>query len=444
MQGKDNTEEAASTNNLPQTVPTTNEELQETAIDNTADITPRYMTTALIVLAGCVALMFTGFGIIIPIFPQRLASLGLGVEMLALMEGAFGLGTFLFSAPLGILADRIGRKPVVLFSLGGFILTNLVLATVNIPALFLAVRFVEGAVAAGLMPAAMAIVGDSVPVTHQGRWVGYISSASAAGIALGPGLGGFLYQILGYSSPFLLSAGLALLASVLTLVLLPETLAKQVLKERRQRKRKQQEKGSDATTLVTVRLVWIFLPLLSIDLLVAFWFPFILPQLPFYFAKVLHLQPIDYGLIISSASSGFAVFPLIFGRLSDTSSKKLLIVIGGLLDMSFCLGLLFLHQYPLLIVTSVISSLGASLILPALAAVYLGTTTERNRSQVMGLRETAISLGVLLGPLAQAVTGPFITAQTAFAVGAVIYLLAILLALVALKDPPKSGEHQSS
>jgi hypothetical protein len=67
---------------------------------------------ALWILPASLALIMIGFGIIIPVFPQRLEALGLGAETLALMEGAFGLGTFLFSTPMGIFANRIGRKPL--------------------------------------------------------------------------------------------------------------------------------------------------------------------------------------------------------------------------------------------------------------------------------------------------------------------------------------------
>ena len=61
----------------------------------------RSITAALMFLIGCVALMMTGFAMIMPVFPQRLQALGLGPETLALMEGAFGLGMFLFSTPMG-------------------------------------------------------------------------------------------------------------------------------------------------------------------------------------------------------------------------------------------------------------------------------------------------------------------------------------------------------
>src|SRR5690349_22002191 len=207
---------------------------------------PKQMTTALILLSSCIGILMTGFGIIVPVFPQRLEALGLGAETLALMEGAFGLGMFLFSTPMGTLADRIGRKPIVLLSLGGFIVTNLVLALVNIPIVFILVRFIEGTLVAGLMPASSAIVGDAVPIEKQGRWIGFMTTAQATGFAIGPGIGGLIYQAWGFSSPFFLSAGAALLASLLALIMLPETLSEQVREQARQRRLDQQKEKKKA------------------------------------------------------------------------------------------------------------------------------------------------------------------------------------------------------
>ena len=70
----------------------------------------RSITLTLTFLVGCVTLIMTGFAIIMPVFPQRLHALGLGAETLALMEGAFGLGMFLLSTPMGTLAGRIGQN----------------------------------------------------------------------------------------------------------------------------------------------------------------------------------------------------------------------------------------------------------------------------------------------------------------------------------------------
>src|SRR2546422_9924483 len=173
----------------------------------------RSITVALMFMVGCITLSMTGFAVIIPVFPQRLQALGLGPEMLALMEGAFGLGMFLFSTPMGTWSGRIGRKPILFISLAGFIVTNLLLAFINVPLLFIPIRFVEGMLLSGLIPVAMSMVGDTIPLSKQGRWIGFLTTAQAVGFALGPGLGGLLAQNLGLSSPFLLSAAIALVLS---------------------------------------------------------------------------------------------------------------------------------------------------------------------------------------------------------------------------------------
>src|SRR6266568_6741952 len=255
----------------------------------------RSITAALAFLIGCVALMMTGFAVIIPVFPQRLQALGLGPETLALMEGAFGLGMFLFSTPMGIWAGRIGRKPILFISLAGFIVTNLLLAYVNTPTLFVLIRFVEGALISGLTPAAMSIVGDTIPLEKQGRWIGMLTTAQAVGIALGPGIGGFLYQSLGFTSPFILSAGIALAASLLAVFLVPETLPEHVRIAARQRKA---NRGSKAVQkpkeLRFAHLVWLIAPFLIIDFGMIFTYPFVFPQYPFFFEKVLHYSTAQY------------------------------------------------------------------------------------------------------------------------------------------------------
>src|ERR1700730_1247068 len=217
---------------------TANNPLQDEVSARSSTASPakqaRSITVALTFLLGCVTLMMTGFAVIIPVFPQRLQALGLGAETLALMEGAFGLGMFVFSTPMGIWSGRIGRKPILFISLAGFIVTNLLLTFVNIPLLFILIRFVEGMLISGLMPASMAMVGDTIALEKQGRWIGFLTTAQATGIALGPGIGGFLYQALGFTSPFLLSAAIALVASLLAVFMVPETLPEHVRGEARQ------------------------------------------------------------------------------------------------------------------------------------------------------------------------------------------------------------------
>jgi MFS family permease len=384
---------------------------------------------------GCVSLMMTGFAVILPVFPQRLQALGLGPEMLALMEGAFGLGMFLFSTPMGTWSGHIGRKPILFISLAGFIVTNLLLAFVNVPLLFIPIRFVEGTLLSGLIPAAMAMVGDTIPVEKQGRWIGFLTTAQAVGFALGPGLGGLLAQTLGLSSPFLFSAAIALVASGLSIFLVPETLPEHVRAQAREHQARLGAQAQQPKEVRFARLIWLVAPFLVIDFGMIFTYPFVFPQYPFFFAKVLHYSTAHYGLLFSVYGLALAVFPLVLGRLSETMPKKPLIVLGSLLFGALNVFMFAAPLYPLLLAGAALAGLGSAFVEPAMGSIYLGATTDENRGQVMGMRGSAISLAVMLGPLAQALVGPWITPQITFAIGAVLSGAMALVAFLLLKHP---------
>ena len=399
----------------------------------------RSITVTLMFLIGCVTLIMTGFAIIMPVFPQRLQALGMGPETLALMEGAFGLGMFLFSTPMGALAGRVGRKPILFISLAGFIVTNVLLAFLNIPALFILIRFVEGALISGLMPAAMSIVGDTVPLSRQGRWIGFLTTAQAVGFAVGPGIGGFLSQTLGFTSPFLLSAGIAFAASLLAVFMVPETLPAGVRAEARLHKVRHgsQEKKPQGTHIT--RLIWLVAPFLVIDFGMIFTYPFVFPRYPFFLERALHYSAAQYGMIFSAYGIALAIFPLLLGRLSETLPKKPLIVTGSLLFSALNVFMFAAPLYPLLLAGAALAGLGSAFVEPAMGSIYLGATSDENRSQVMGMRGSAISFAVMLGPLAQALVGPWITPQVTFAIGVVLSLSMAVVAFFLLKKPLNRG-----
>jgi MFS family permease len=91
--------------------------------------------------------------------------------------------------------------------------------------------------------------------------------------------------------------------------------------------------------------------------------------------------------------------------------------------------------YPLLLAGAALAGLGSAFVEPAMGSIYLGATTDENRGQVMGMRGSAISLAIMLGPLAQALVGPWITPQITFAIGVVLSASMALVAFLLLKNP---------
>src|SRR5439155_18134600 len=128
----------------------------------------------------------------------------------------------------------------------------------------------------------MSMVGDTIPLERQGRWIGFLTTAQAVGFALGPGLGGLLSQTLGFTSPFLLSAGIALLASLLAIFMVPETLPKHVRVDARPQKANRGVKAQKPKELHFAYLIWLVAPFLVIDFRMIFTYPFVFPQYPFF------------------------------------------------------------------------------------------------------------------------------------------------------------------
>src|SRR5437763_6748704 len=131
----------------------------------------------------------------------------------------------------------------------------------------------------------------------------------------------------------------------------------------------------------------------------------------------------------------YAFFPHFLGRLSEPMPKKPLIVTGSLLFGALNVFMFAAPLYPLLIAGAALAGLGSAFVEPAMGSIYLSATTDENRGQVMGMRGSAISLAVMLGPLTQALVGPWITSQITFAIGVTLSLTMALVAFLLLKNP---------
>ena len=75
-------------------------------------------------LSASIALMMSGYGIVLPVFAKRLGELGSGVAALGLMSMGFAFAQFLLSPFLSSVADRVGRKPLILVALAGEVVAN--------------------------------------------------------------------------------------------------------------------------------------------------------------------------------------------------------------------------------------------------------------------------------------------------------------------------------
>lgn len=198
---------------------------------------------------GLLALMLAmfavavGYGVALPALPFWLEGMITPADPSALSRHAgFVTGTYVFASfifgPLwGRVADRRGRRGVLIVGALGFALTSALSALVdNLPMLYVS-RFVAGLFASAIAPAAFALMSDWAPTrAHRAHRFALLNLANGAGLLIGPMIGGFALlapaRFFGASGdarlapPLIVTAGLAFLAAGLVFLLTKEGRAR--------------------------------------------------------------------------------------------------------------------------------------------------------------------------------------------------------------------------
>jgi MFS family permease len=149
-----------------------------------------------------------GFMIILPLLPFYATRLHATPETVGRLIAAFSIAQ-LVSAPLwGRVSDRYGRRPALLIGLGASAVAYAVFGFADAVWLLFASRVVQGA-GGGTTGVAQAYVADTVEPKDRARALGWLSSATAAGVILGPAIGSFAFT-LGPAAPGLVASTLCL------------------------------------------------------------------------------------------------------------------------------------------------------------------------------------------------------------------------------------------
>lgn len=164
-----------------------------------------------------------GFGLIIPILPTFSKELGATNLQVGLLAGSYSLMTFIFAPLWGTLSDRIGRRPVILFSITITGLAYLLFAHSTTLLIILLSRVLAGIGSANIS-AAQAYIADITTPENRAKNMGMIGAAFGLGFIFGPPVGGFLKGNYGIDMVGYVAASLCVINLVMAYFSLPESL----------------------------------------------------------------------------------------------------------------------------------------------------------------------------------------------------------------------------
>ncbi len=366
-------------------------------------------------LAICMALQMTSFVMIVPLFARRFADLGDGVAALGMSSMAYALTGTLAAPFMGALADRFGRRPLVLVPLAVYALAFCGYLFAASSWTLILLRALAGALTAGLSPAVTGIVADLAADDRRAQWIGIVNGGASVGWIAGPLLGGLLYDRWGYIVPFGAAIGLALVTLIVAVVMVPET---------HPGAQAERQPGSAVSLRGSLpKPLPVFVTLMAVSFMVMFAWAFVEPQLMFYAYDDLRWTCFQLGLTMSVYGVALTAGEFAFGRLSDLAGRKPVMILGlGLFSAQFA-GLLLFRDFAWIGLSFLVAGLGNALFDPALSAYILDVAPPGQKARIMGFKSTAGSLGSMLGPALVASFATSLRPQDVFLIATVLVIL---------------------
>ncbi|HUK34210.1 MAG TPA: MFS transporter [Vicinamibacterales bacterium] len=180
------------------------------------------MTRPLLIIFLTIFVNLIGFGIIIPLLPYYAEQFGASPLVIGLLFAIYSLCQLIAAPALGDLSDRWGRRPILIFSLVGTVVSFVMLALAHTIVLLFLARIVDG-LSGGNISTARAYVADVTEPKDRARAYGLIGAAFGLGFIMGPALSGVLARV-SYTAPIWAAAALTMVAALMAFFWLPETV----------------------------------------------------------------------------------------------------------------------------------------------------------------------------------------------------------------------------
>ncbi len=354
-----------------------------------------------------------GIAGIYPALPLIADSLDVPREKIGLLIAVYALPGIVFTPLLGILADRKGRKKVLVPALLLFGAAGTACAFVNDFETLLVFRFFQGIAASSLGALNVTIIGDMYSDKRRFTAMGLNNSALSFGTATFPLIGGGLAE-LSWHYPFLLPA-LAIPVGFIALFMLdtPEPRRKGNFKS-------YFKEMADNFTEFKITGLFIVSFLTFVILIGAF-----VNYVPLLIKTVFNSSPFFIGLVVSSMSLTQSITASQLGKLAVKVNKFNLLALSFILYGAGLMIFLIIPVYELLFIPAVLFGIGQGLNVPNLQTILAGYVGTEQRAAYMSINRMVSLAGQATGPVLMGM----IFADASF-IG--VFLSALVLAVIAI------------
>ena len=316
-----------------------------------------------------------------PILPLYLVSFGASSTVIGAVMAVFTITATATRIPVGLLIDRIGRKPFLIAGVALFAVGNFGYLWAPSILLMLPFRMLHGVGWSGCTTAVATLAADIAPQKRRGELIGYAAMASSLGGAIGPVAGFALLQRFDFSGVFLGSAALLFVSLILAAF----------VKEPQHGPRSNRPKKWIDLLVIPETL----LPAVAVAFL-SFGHGGILTFLPIHALKLGLENP---GLWFGLYALCLLLSRPVAGPLSDRISRRAVIIPGLILNL-LGIGILALAASPAwLMAAAVVGGFGTGAAQPALMTVAVDQTSSQRRGQSMAQYQCFYDLGIGLGSL---------------------------------------------
>ena len=356
----------------------------------------------LVVIFTTVFLDLVGFGIIIPLVGIYGRDFGANTYELALLGSIYSLMQFFFSPIWGRLSDRHGRRPIILMSLAGSVLSYFLFAFSHTLWLLILSRALAGIFAANISTA-QAYIADVTKPEDRAKGMGLIGAAFGIGFTLGPPIGGISVSKLGLAAPGIIAGTFCLLNLILAYFRLDESLSPELQAQARASKPRT-GRIAQFETFKTVRNN----PALVLAIVSTFFATFAFSNLEQVFSLFIQTKftlateeaAYKTGMILMwSGILGALIQGGLIRRLVPKYGEAKLLTIGLFVQG---IAMLMFSQSPTyfsFFITAVPLAFGSGLINPTLASLVSKGAAQHEQGAVIGLKEGMSSLARIFGPL---------------------------------------------